>query len=159
SGMTAPNVTVGQNLETTASISLSGVVGSSGATLTITSSDPSKVKFSATPDGAGSGTLNLDLPPNAHGTPDFSVQGFDKAGSVTYTSQADGFGTATGTVTLAPSGIVFTTSFGGPPNPILAAAGGSPVPVTVFSAILDASGNWVSTMPVAGGTQATVTIT
>jgi hypothetical protein len=156
--MTAPNVTVGQNLETTASITLSGVVGSSGTSLTITSNDPSKVKFSATPDGAGSGSLTLDLPPNAHGTPDFYVQGFDKTGSVTYTAQANGFGTATGTVTLAPSGIVFTTSFGGPPNPIIAAANGSPVTVTVFSAILDASGNWVATLPVAGGTQATVTI-
>jgi hypothetical protein len=77
---------------------------------------------------------------------------------VTYTAEANGFGTATGTVTLAPSGIVFTTAFGGPPNPVLAAANGNPVTVTVFSAILDASGNWVATLPIAGGTQATVTI-
>jgi hypothetical protein len=159
SGLIVPTgLTVGQNLQATTSISLTGVVGSGGVLLTITSDDPSRLKFSAAPDTAGSGTLTINLPKDAHGTPDFYVQSFGSSGTVGFTAQANGFGTASGTVALAPSGIVFTNSFGGVPNPILAAAGGSPVTVTVYSARLNSTGNWVETQPIAGGFAATVNV-
>ena len=160
SGLIVPSgITVGQNLQATTTISLNGVVGQGGVILTITSNDPSRLKFSATPGDAGSGALSITLPAGAHATTDFYVQGFGNTGTVGYTAQANGFGTAAGTVTLAPSGIVFTNSFGGVPNPILAAAGGNAVPVTVYSAILNATGNWVATQPLAGGLSATVNVT
>src|SRR5262249_12237978 len=99
SGLIVPSgLTVGQNLETNTSISLNGVVGSGGVMLTITSNDPSRLKFSAAPDTAGSGTLTINLLAGAHGTPDFYVQGFGNTGSVGFTAQANGFGTASGTV-------------------------------------------------------------
>jgi hypothetical protein len=160
SGLIVPaSVTVGQNLETTMAVGLNGIVGSSGSVFTITSNDPSKLKFSTAPDTAGSGSITINLPANAHGTPDFYVQGFGSSGTVGYTAQATGFGSASGSVTLAPSGIVFTNLFGGPPNPILAAAGGSPVSITVYSARLDSSGNWAETQLLAGGLSATVNVT
>jgi hypothetical protein len=160
SGLVLPSsITVGRNLQTTASVTLNGIVGPSGATLTITSDDASRLKFSTTATGAGSGSITINLPPNAHGSPDFYVQGFANSGSVGYTAQATGFGTATGSVTLAPSGIVFTNAFGGVPNPILAAVGGSSQTVTVYSAMLNASGAWVATQPIAGGLSATVDVT
>ena len=160
SGLIVPTgLTLGQNLQSATSISLNGVVGSGGVLLTITSNDSSRLKFSTAPDTAGSGSITINLPQGAHGTPDFYVQGFGNNGTVGFTAQANGFGTASGTVTLAPSGIVFTNSFGGVPNPILAGAGGSPVAVTVYSAMLNATGNWVATQALAGGLSATVNVT
>jgi hypothetical protein len=161
SGLIVPSsVTVGQNLETTMNVGLNGIVGSSGSVFTITSDDPSKLKFSTSPTGAGAGSITINLPANAHGTPDFYVQGFGSSGTVGYTAQATGFGgPVAGSVTLTPSGVVFTNAFGGPPNPILAAAGGSPVTITVYSARLDSSGNWVETQALAGGLSATVNVT
>jgi hypothetical protein len=160
SGLIVPTgLTVGQNLQVSTSISLNGVVGSGGVALTITSDDPSRLKFSAAPDTAGSGSLTINLPMNAHGTPDFYVQSFGSSGTVGFTAQANGFGTASGTVALAPSGIVFTNSSGGVPNPILAGAGGSPVTITVYSARLNSTGNWVETQSIAGGLSATVNVT
>jgi hypothetical protein len=54
---------------------------------------------------------------------------------------------------------VFTNSSGGVPNPILAGAGGSPVTITVYSARLNSTGNWVETQSIAGGLSATVNVT
>ena len=152
------SITVGRNLQASAAISLNGVVPPAGTTLVLTSSDVNKLRFSTTATGAGSGSISIPLPGGAHGSPDFYVQALASSGTVGYTAQASGFGSAAGTVTLAPSGIVFTNSFGGVPNPLLVAVGGSSATVTVRSAILDGSGNWVQTQPVAGGNSVTVTV-
>jgi hypothetical protein len=150
-------LTVGRNLQVPASIQLNGVA-TANLPLTITSDDPTLLRFSATPNGAGSGSLTINLPQDARGTPDFYVQVFGSSGSVGFSAQAPGFGMNTGTVNMAPSGIVFTNSFGGVPNPILAGAGGNAVPVTVYAARLNGSGAWVETQALAGGQSAAVTV-
>jgi hypothetical protein len=151
-------LTVGRNLQVPASIALNGVAPSGGLAMNITSND-GRLKFSDSPTAAGASSITLNLPPLARGTNDFYVHGLDSTGTATFTAQAAGFGSATATVSLAPSGIVFTNAFGGVPNQIVAAAGGSPATVTVYSAMLNSGGDWVQTQPLAGGTSATVTIT
>lgn len=158
-GLIMPSgLTVGRNLQIPTAITLNGVAPSGGLLMTVTSNDPGRLLLSTTPTGAGSASITLNLPPNARGTPDFYVQGFSNSGTATFTAQTSTFGSGTATLALAPSGIVFTNTYGGVPNPILAASGGSPVPVSVYSAILNASGAWVQTQALAGGLSATVTV-
>jgi hypothetical protein len=142
---------VGRNLQVPATIALLGSAPSAGLQVTLTSADSTRLRFSASPSVLGSGSLVLNLPAGARVTPEFYVQALASSGSVSYTVQAPGFGTETGSVALAPSAILFTNAFGGVPNPILAAAGGASVPVNIYSARVDASGNWVAMQAVAGG--------
>jgi hypothetical protein len=156
--MMPPALTIGRNLQVPAAIDLNGAVPAGGITLTLTSSDSSKVRFSTNPTLAGTSPLAIVIPEGAHGTPDFYVQAIGAPGPVTITASAPGFGSGTTGVTIASSGIIFTTAAGGVPNPILAAAGGSATPVIVYSARLNASGAWAETQDIAGGTSATVTV-
>jgi hypothetical protein len=159
SGLTMPpSLTIGRNLQVPAAIGLNGAVPAGGITLTLTSSDPTKVRFSALPNAAGTSPLAIPIPEGARNTPNFYVQALGGTGPVTFTASAPGIGNGTTTVNIDPSGIVFTTSAGGLPNPILAAAGGSSTPVAVYSARLNTSGAWVETQEIAGGSSATVTI-
>jgi hypothetical protein len=65
---------------------------------------------------------------------------------------------ATGTVTLAKSGFVLVTPFGlGADFP--ETFGGTPISLTVQTARLDASGNYIDTQALAAGLTATVTVT
>jgi hypothetical protein len=159
SGLLMPSaLTIGRNLQVPAAIGLNGSVPTGGASLTLTSSDSSKLRFSLTPNTAGTPSLTIVVPENAHATPDFYIQAVGATGPVTMSAQAPGFGTGQTPITITPSGIVFTTPFGGVPNPILAAVGGSAATVTVYTARLDANGVWVQTQELAGGTSATVTV-
>jgi hypothetical protein len=159
-GFTLPTgLTVGRNLQIPAVIGLQGAAPSGGLQVTVTSADPTRLRFSSSPVAAGSASLVLDLPGGARGTPEFYVQALASSGSVSYTVQAPGFGSETGTVTLTPSAILFTNAFGGVPNPILAAAGGDSAPVQIYSARVDTAGNWVATQAVSGGLSVTVTVT
>ena len=100
------NVTVGKNLETTAQVGFNGTVPAGGLIITITSDNPSQMLLSASPTAAGSASIMLNAPFNAHTSPVFYVQGLADSGTVTYTASMPGFGSNTGTVTLAPSGFV-----------------------------------------------------
>jgi hypothetical protein len=152
-------LTVGKNLQVPATVALEGVAPDSGLQVTITSDNSSKLLFSSAPGTAGTGSLVLTLPGGARGTPEFYVQALDSSGTVSYTVQAAGFGSKTGSVTLAPSAILFTNAFGGVPNPILVAVGGASAPVQVYSGRVDASGALVARQAIAGGKSATVTVT
>src|ERR1035441_8716465 len=53
-GLTPPNVTVGESLEVIANVALNEAAPAAGLEITLTSGDPGKVMFSKTAEGAGS---------------------------------------------------------------------------------------------------------
>jgi hypothetical protein len=105
-GITAPKVTVGRNLEMYTSLRLPQPAPESGVQLTLTSDDPSRLLLSLAPDKAGSATLSLTVRPHQSETREFWVQGLADSGEATYTISGAGIGSAKGTVTLAPSAIL-----------------------------------------------------
>ncbi len=150
SGLVAPPITVGQNLQATAAIGLNSPAPSSGLAVTITSTDPSRVLFSANANTVGTASITLDVPAGRLNSQDFYVQSLASVGPVGYLVAASGFGSASGLVTLAPSGFVINTPFGqgadfsttsGAPNSDLA----------IFSAMLNGGLNVVAAQPIRGG--------
>jgi hypothetical protein len=157
-GLIPQAATVGRNLQTTTRVNLQGVTQST-TTMTITSNDPARLLLAKNSGDVGAASISLTLPSGAGASPDFYVQGFDSTGTATYTAAATSFGSADGTVTFAPSGIIFANAFGGTPNPLLTTPGSAPSTITVYSARLDGSGNWVEFQQVAGGLSASVDVT
>ena len=159
SGLVPGNVTVGQNLEAATSIALNGVAPPAGLQITVTSNSPGQLLLSASPTGAGSASITLSLPSGAGRSPNFYVYGLANSGSPTYTVIAPGFGTATGTVTLGPSGILISGPYGIGVSSFSTTTGAGPSGVNVSSALLDASGNALSTQAIGGGKSVSVNIT
>jgi hypothetical protein len=149
-------VTVGQNLENFTTCSLSGGAPSD-QTVTLTSNDPSKLLLS--PDGivAGSASITRLIRAGGSSTPPFYVIGLGNSGNATFGASTGVFN-ATGTVTLAKSGFVLVTPFGLGAD-FSATAGGTPIGLTVQTARLDASSNYVDTQALAAGLTANVTVT
>jgi len=150
------NATVGQNLETTARINLSGVAPPAGLTFTVVSSDPTKMLLSAAAGAAGSASINVQVQGGRSFSQTFYVQGRASTGTVSYTATATGFGFGTGEVTLAPSGIVIAGPFGFG-NPIVTTPAGGPQNLTVSSVVLGVGGNVLATQQVSGPVSVTVT--
>ena len=109
SNITPFTATIGQNLQKVVNLTLSAPV-SSATQVTVTSSDPSKLKFSTAPDVAGSPSITLTIPINQSNTADFYAQGFANTGTVGYTVTSSGFGTVNSTVTLAPAGLIYSNA-------------------------------------------------
>jgi hypothetical protein len=107
-------VMLGHNLEIRGVLSL-GEVAEDGLTVTLSSSDPSKLLLSASPTDVGSGTLDVQIPAGGvNGV--YYLQALAGSGSVTYTARAPGFRSRTATVTLTPSGVLITPARHGPPD-------------------------------------------
>ena len=128
---------------------------SSATQVTVTSSDPSKLKFSTAPDVAGSPSITLTIPINQSNTADFYAQGFANTGTVGYTVTSSGFGTVNSTVTLAPAGLLIQTPGGFGAN--------FSVPVGVDANIIPITGPLVNgsiseRQAVAGGQSVSVTV-
>jgi hypothetical protein len=155
SGLTAGAVTVGRNLETIASVTLNNPA-TSAVVVTLTSNNPSQLLLAAGSTATGSPSIVVTVPANAS-VAQFFVYGLASSGSATFTASATGLGSATGTVSLAPSGIVITGPNSQFPSFVTSVAQGSQ-PISVFSALLDASDNFVQPMNVAGGLSAAVTV-
>jgi hypothetical protein len=158
-GLVPSNATVGNNLETTATVTLNGVAPSGGLTVTVTSNDPSKLLLSTDPAAVGQASLPLQVPAGLNHTQAFYVQGLGSSGTVTYSASADGFGSNTGTVTLTPSGIVIAGpgGIGGPP--IQTSSGAPATTITIFSAQLDGTGAFVAVEQLRGGFSASANVT
>jgi hypothetical protein len=157
SGLIPANVTVGQNLETSAQIGLNGTAPTGGLLITLTSSDSSKVLFSTAADTAGSGSLTLNVQGGRSISPEFFVQALSNTGAVTYTATSPGFGTATGTVTLRPSGFVIYGPFGLGAD-FFTTSGAANSDLTIYSVLLDNTLNFVASQAVRGGFSATVEV-
>jgi hypothetical protein len=150
-GVSAPNVTVGQSLEVAAQVTLTGAPGSA-TTITLTSSDPTKLRFGTSATDPGVGTIPIPgcVPPapdptnackivkvgagQSH-TPDIYFQALASTGSATYTADIPGFGTGTGTVTFRPSSILIAGPFG-LGNSISTTTGSAATDLTIESAML-----------------------
>lgn len=155
-GITAPNVTVGRNLEMYTSVRLPQPAPESGVQLTLTSDDPGRLLLSAAPDKAGSATLSLTVRHRLTESPEFWVQGLADSGEATYTISVAGMDSAKGTVTLAPSAILILGPSRVPIYPTTPR--GSMIRVTILSAALDSSLKVVGEQSVAGGSHLEVAL-
>jgi hypothetical protein len=153
-GLLVPNVTVGQNLENTASIRRN-TANASPVSVTVTSGDQSKLLFSLTASAAGSPSITLDIPAGGTATPQFFVHGLVSSGSASYTAAASGFGTTTGTVNFAPAGFVIDT----PPGDFLVTSAAPNIDVIVVPYVLDAGLNPIVPQRVRGGLTVNVAVT
>jgi hypothetical protein len=158
-GLVPAAVTAGKGLENTTNITLNGVAPTGGLTVTITSNDPSRLLLSSTASGAGKASIDMLVPAGLGRTADFYVYPLDNTGTATYTAMAPGFGSTTGTVTLARSGFVIQVSGPVGTSSFLTTSGAPPTTVNVLAAILDAGSNYVATQALAGGTSASVSVT
>jgi hypothetical protein len=146
--ITPATQTIGRNLETFTSIRLGEQAPAGGLEVTITSDDPTRLLVALTPDGAGSKSITLKVNAQYTGTPDFYLHALGDSGNVTYTASAEGFGSAKGTVTLAPSAILIT---GPSKSPVFRTTTGMQVKISLYSAMLDQEGKIVTQQAIAGG--------
>ncbi len=164
--------TVGKTLQTTVNCSLVGGTPSGGSSVVLTSDDPSKLLLAPLPSSASSCTATgsssivvttVALPGGGVAMPGFCVYGLTDSGAATYSinGASMGYGSSTGNVTLAPSGVVIAGPGGiGSPNFYTLFTGNNPVSIYVYMAQLDASGNFAASAPLAGGVSAvTVAVT
>jgi hypothetical protein len=149
-------VTVGQNFENQTTCALNGPA-SSDTIVTLTSNDPTKLLLAVNATDPGSISISRTIRTGGTSTPPFYVYGVGNTGQTSFGATAGGL-TGTGTVTLAKSGFVLISPFGLGAN-FPATAGGAPIGITVQTALLDASGNYLDTQAVAGGISASVAVT
>jgi hypothetical protein len=160
-GLVPSNVTVGQNLQADAMVGLTTVAPAGGLDLTLTSSDPSRALLALLPDAVGAASITVKVSPAFRVSPTFYVQGLANSGVVSYTASAPGYGSATGKIALAASGIVIAgpARFGNPIRTTFGRLSATPPVVAVYSAQLDSSGNFVVAQPIRAGSSAIVNIT
>src|SRR5581483_10083193 len=155
-GLIVADDTVGNNLETQETVNFQGVAPA-GTQVLVTSNSP-QLKLSTTATGVGANSIAITLSTAASHTPPFFVYGFSNSGTATYTASANGFTAGIGTITMVPSGVVIS----GPSN---IGAGGfqtstisGTTKITVYTAQLDGSGNYLNTQALAGGLNVTVNL-
>jgi hypothetical protein len=147
--LTPGNAATGQRLQTAVSVLLDEPAPAGGLALTLKSEDPARLLLSASPDSTGAGSITLAVRAGLRFSPDFYVQGLDRSGKATYTATAPGFAPGVGTVTLAPSGIVFARAGTGMER-LLATTRQPESEVRICAALLDSEGNVEALQPLAG---------
>lgn len=156
-GMTPANVTVGKNLQASASIAFDEPVPVEGVEVILTSDDPNKLLLAKTPDAAGSASISLSVKGQFRASPEFWLHALADSGSVTYTATTPGLGSSKGTVTLAPSAIIVVGPFRGPTFPTTSRA--EPSRLTLYPVRLDASLKYAEQQLIAGGLSVKVHVT
>lgn len=106
---------IGQNLQVSGALALGEFAGERGVTVTLTSDDESKLLLSPSATQPGSKSITVTLAMNEMSTR-YYLQALGKSGTVTYSATAPGFRKRSAIVGLAPSGIMITASFQGPPD-------------------------------------------
>ena len=143
------DVTVGNNLQTTAKITLDQQAPFSGLQVIVRVEDPTKALLSKRQDRAGKESIFLDINPGARESEEFWIQGLSDSGEVAYTAAAEGLDPRTGKITLSPSGIIMFGPLRAPKFPTTPR--GAPSRITIQSARLDSAFRVVEQQPVAGG--------
>ncbi len=153
-----PTPTVGKNLQTNTCARVTSGPLAGPITVTLHSNDATRLKFSLLPTDTPAGDLQVTIAKNQVTSPDFYIHAFDSTGSVTYTESGPGYGSATITVNLAPTGFVIQTPTGfdgdftvslGTVNPTL----------NIYAAALNGSGAVIAMQAAAGGVSIPVTVT
>jgi hypothetical protein len=156
-GVIPGSVTVGQGLETTTNVALQGAA-TSDIFVTIASNDPSKLLLAVNPTDAGSASIQMKVVAGGSRTPPFYVYGLASSGTATYSASAPGFGTANAAVTLAKSGFVVSGPFG-LGRDFATTTLSQPSAIDVQTAVLDASGTYLGSQALAGGSPVQVNVT
>ena len=127
-----------------------GVAGAGGIPVTITSNS-AQLLLSASETTAGSAQIVVTIPQGGNEAA-FYVQSLSASGTGTYTANVTGFGSATGTATFAPSGVILF-----PPSVNGSVAQGTTT-ISVLTVILDPSGTPMAQQPLAGGQPLVVSV-
>jgi hypothetical protein len=106
---------IGHNLQVGGVLALGELAPAGGLTVTLTSSDPSRLLLSASQTEPGSESVQIKIPAEGINAVYF-LQALGSSGEVEYTATAPGFRSRTGVVKLTPSGITLTPYFQGPPD-------------------------------------------
>jgi hypothetical protein len=131
--------TVGQFLQDQGSLLIGQLAPSGGLSVTLTSSDPTKLLLSTSATTAGSGSITVTVPQNGNSAT-YYIQSLASSGSVSYTATATGYTTGTGTIALAPSGaLLLGPNLGSSNTSFTASAGGAVVPLLLRMVVLDPS--------------------
>ena len=152
--LTLTDVTVGQFLQANGTVNLTRGPVSDDLEITVTSSDPSRMVLSTSPDDVGKASIKVKLPRGTFES-GFFIQGLANSGVVEFTANAQGVKGATGKVTLAPSGLVLEGPYGTGKAGFVTTAN-VPRRLTVVSALLDSSKAFVQPQAIAGGRSVTV---
>ena len=156
SGLSAPSVTVGRNLQVDANVRVSGEVPAGGLPLTLTSDDPARLLLSTAPGKPGSRAIELTVPPRFPEGPVFWLQALADEGTATYTVSAPGMAAVKGTVTLTRSAILIAGPMNSSAFPITPR--GEPAKIAIYSAAIDTAGKLIAEQPVAAGLRTEVRI-
>ena len=105
-------ITVGANLETTGTLLL-GAPAQGKVAVTLTSDDPSRLLISGWATVPGSKSITVMIEPGATSAT-YSLQALNDSGTVSYSATAPGYRSGTGTIAMAPSGILITGPAGAP---------------------------------------------
>ena len=155
-----PNVTVGKNLEAPVSVTLNGATSVNNTTVTVTSSSPGTMLLSTTGTDSGFATITLNIPyAGLTHVPTFYIYGLANTGTATYTVAIPGFPSASGTVTLQPSGLILSGPNGTGQVNFTTTTAAANSTITLYSALLDPSNNYVQPMALAGNQSVTVNVT
>jgi hypothetical protein len=155
SALVPPNVTVGSKLEASAKIRLDEPAPDEGLAITLRSADPNLLRISTTAEKLGTASVVIRARPGNSESQEFWLQALANSGMVTYTADAPGRGSGTGTVTLAPSGILITGPYRVPKFPTT--TGAVPPKIRLIAARLDSSLKFAQEQLVPGGLTVEVT--
>jgi hypothetical protein len=108
--ITVVATTIGKNLQTTTYGYLAQPAPTGGRTVTVSSSDTTKLLLSATGTTTGTGSLTFNIAAGQTVIPTFFVQALAGSGTATVTMSAPGYANGTGTMTLDPSGFALQAS-------------------------------------------------
>ncbi len=148
--------TIGQNLQAACSVSI-GQSAQSNITVTLSSNNAAQLLLSPTATAGGIQTIMVTIPAGGISAT-YYAQGLASSGTVTYTAAVSGFTGQTGTVTLAPSGVVIVGPFGLSQGFILTGVG-NPVNVDVYTAYLTPGSNTFGDIQALRGGLASVDVT
>ena len=102
-------IVVGRDLQESFGVSLGAPAPVGGATVTVTSEDPSRLLLSTAPTISGAGQVVVQIPMGENSAPVWA-QALEMGGSVGVTASALDWESGTGSVELNPSGFAWTTA-------------------------------------------------
>jgi hypothetical protein len=146
---------VGQNLQAVVTVTLAQPAPAGGVQITLSSGDPSKVILGGL-NTLGQASQTFTITEGSTSATGIFAQALASSGTVTLTATA-GAVSGTGTITLSPSGFVLVGP-NGPGVQSFSIAQGGTTPLTVSSARLDSSSNFVQNQSVRGGFSVAVTV-
>jgi hypothetical protein len=144
-------VAIGQNLQIGAIVSLGAPAHRGGLPVTLTSDDPKQLLLSLTATAEGSNAITVTIP-EGRNNGSYYLHALGSSGTATYLATAPGYVKRTGTILLAPSGLVVVGPLTLPEGQLIrsdSAGGarqhgfvtslrrGAPTPLSVYTVQLD----------------------